>query len=247
MMIKAVSVDDEANGRKILRHYVEQYGDGIELVGEADSVASGIELIKKVKPEVVFLDVQMQDGTGFNLLEKVDSKSFKVIFVTSFDQYALKAIKFNAIDYILKPIDPDLFVEAIEKVKGDLNKYTKDKDIRIDELVTNINSYEKIGLPSIDCIKFVKVSDIVRCESDGNYTKFVFSNNESIIVCKTMKIYEDLLAEHKFIRIHKSHLINVNYIDKYINGDGGTVIMSDGSSVEVSRRKKDELLKLIVS
>lgn len=248
-MIRAVSVDDEENGRQILRHYVNQYSEtlDLELVGEADSVASGIELINRVKPDLVFLDVQLQDGTGFNLLEKLNRDSFKVVFVTSYDQYALKAIRFKAIDYILKPIDPDLFVEAVEKVKADLNKFTIEKDVRIDELVTNINSFEKIGLPSIDCIRFVKVSDIVRCEADGNYTKFVLSNNESIIVCKTMKVYEDLLAEYKFIRIHKSHLINVNYVDKYINGDGGTVIMSDGSSVEVSRRKKEDLLKLIVS
>jgi two-component system LytT family response regulator len=189
----------------------------------------------------------MQDGTGFNLLEALPRRTFKVIFVTSFDQFALKAIKFCAADYILKPVDPDEFVEAVERVQAELAKQSQWSDTRIDEMLSNMNNFAKVGLPTADGIQFVKVEDIVRCEADGAYTLVLMSNGDKIMVSKNLKIYEELFAENKFLRIHKSHLINTKFIEKYSNsgGDGGSVIMSDGSVVEVSRRKKDELLALM--
>ncbi|MBO7496181.1 MAG: response regulator transcription factor [Salinivirgaceae bacterium] len=245
-MVKVVIIDDENSGRNVIRQYLSLYCDDIEIIGEADSVKSGVELLSKESPDIVFLDIQMQDGTGFNLLEALPQRTFKVIFVTSFDQYALKAIKFSASDYILKPVDPDEFVEAVQNVQAELAKQTPTKDERIDELLTNMNNFTKVGLPTNNGIQFVKVDDIVRCEADGPYTQFFMNNGEKIMVSKNLKIYEELFVDNKFLRVHKSHLINTSYIDKYINGDGGSVIMADGSNVEVSRRKKDELLSMMI-
>lgn len=249
-MIKAITIDDEESGRKIICQYVEKYCDGIEIVGQADSVKSGIDEIEKKKPDLVFLDIQMQDGTGFNLLEQIQNRNFKVIFVTSYDQFALKAFKYSATDYLLKPVDPDAFAEAVSKIQIDIekaDKADKTKNNTIDELLSNVNSFEKIGLPTSDGIRFVKVDDIVRCESDSSYTIFFMNSKEKIVVSKNLKNYEDLLSDRKFLRIHKSHLINTRYVEQYINGDGGQVVMSDGSTVEVSRRKKEELIRLMTS
>lgn len=244
-MIRVVVVDDEQQGRSIIKQYIARYCPYIEVCGEADSVKNGVAVINEKHPDIVFLDIQMQDGTGFNLLEKVGEKTFKVIFVTSFDQFALKAFKYSASDYLLKPLDPDAFVEAVEKVRGDIETHTKGKDDRIEQLLTNINSFKKIGLPAGNAIVFVNVDDIIRCESDGNYTTFHLTDGRHLLVSKSLKVYEELFADRKFLRVHKSHLINARYVDQYINGDGGSVVMSDGSTVEVSRRKKDELLAIM--
>ena len=244
--MKVAIIDDEQSGRDVLRNFIQTFCTDIEICGEADSVKSGVKLITKSNPDVVFLDIQMQDGTGFNLLEMLPQRTFKVVFCTSFDQFALKAIKYSAADYLLKPIDPDLFIETVEKLQADVSK--KRADNRIDELLSNINSFEKVGLPVGDGIQFVKVDDIIRCEADGVYTRVVVVGGASYLVSKNLKNYEDLFADRGFIRVHKSHLINTRYIDKYLNsgGDGGSVVMADGSTVEVSRRKKDELLGMMM-
>ncbi|MBR5959142.1 MAG: response regulator transcription factor [Salinivirgaceae bacterium] len=246
--MKVAIIDDESNGRNIIRQYLSLYCQDVEVIGEADSVKSGVKLLSKQTPDVVFLDIQMQDGTGFNLLELLPQRTFKVIFVTSFDQFALKAIKFSVADYLLKPVDPDAFVEAVEKVRADITQPSPHKDARIEELLTNINSFAKIGLPTNDGIQFVKVDDIVRCEADGAYTQVIMDGGTRIMVSKNLKVYEELFADRKFLRVHKSHLINIRYIDKYLNsgGDGGSVVMADGSTVEVSRRKKEELLGMMM-
>lgn len=244
--MKVAIIDDEQSGRDVIKSFLTSFCHDIELCGEADSVKSGVKLITKTNPDVVFLDIQMQDGTGFNLLEMLPQRTFKVVFCTSFDQYALKAIKYSAADYLLKPIDPDLFIETVDKLQADVSK--KRSDNRIDELLSNINSFEKIGLPVGDGIQFVKVDDIIRCEADGVYTRFSVMGGNNYLVSKNLKTYEELFADRGFIRVHKSHLINTRHIDKYNNsgGDGGSVVMADGSTVEVSRRKKDELLGMMM-
>mgnify|MGYP002624519578 CR=1 FL=1 len=247
--MKVAIIDDESNGRNIIRQYLSQYCQDVEVIGEADSVKSGVELLSKQSPDIVFLDIQMQDGTGFNLLEMLPKRSFKVIFVTSFDPlpiYALKAFRYSAADYLLKPINPDDFAESVQKVRKDINTTDGQKDIRIDELLTNVNSFEKIGLPTNNGIRFIKVDDIVRCEADGSYTIFYF-NNTSYLVSKNLKFYEDLLSDRKFLRVHKSHLVNLHHIEQYINGDGGQVVMSDGATIDVLRRKKNELLDMMMN
>jgi len=240
-MIKAVIIDDEAESRNAVSNILLNYCKDIEILGEADDVASGIVLIKKKKPEVVFLDIQMPDGTGFKLLENFSAINFHVVFITAYDQYAIKAIKFSALDYILKPIDPQQLINAVEKVK----KIAPDKiqsPERIINLLKNKRNISKIALPTLNGYRFVNIKDIIRCESDNNYTNFYLQTTEQLIVTRTLKEYEIMLKEDSFVRVHQSHLVNLDFVEQYIKGDGGTVIMSDGSEVEISRRKKETFL-----
>lgn len=243
-MLKTVVIDDELNGRNIVKSFLEKYCDGVNVIGEADGVESGVECITENNPDLVFLDIQMQDGTGFDLLEKLPKRNFKLVFVTSFDHYAIKAFKFSAVDYILKPVDPDQLVEAVEKVKA--MAPADNVESKIDVLISNINSLEKIALPSMDGIRFIKINDIIRCESDNNYTLFYLTSKEKILVSKTLKDFEILLSGSKFYRVHKSHLVNLKYISKYIPGEGGYLILEDGSHVDVSRRKKEGLMQILM-
>lgn len=244
--MKVIIIDDEDNGRNIIRQYLSLYCDDVEIIGEANSVKSGVEILSEVTPDVLFLDIQMQDGTGFDLLEALPQRTFKVIFVTSFDQFALKAIKFSAADYILKPVDPDEFVEAVQRVQADLAKESQDN--RIDQLLTNMNNFTQVGLPTEDGVQFVDVDDIVRCEADGGNTQVFTDNGTMLVAQKNIKVYEELFADRKFLRINKTNLINTSYIDKYDKADnGGSVLMADGVSIEVSPYKKDDLQKMMNS
>ena len=205
-MVKAVIIDDEKNGRDIVKQYLSFYCDDIDVIGEANSVESGYELLTTQTPDIVFLDIQMQDGTGFNLLEKLPQRNFKVIFVTAYDQFALKAIKFSASDYILKPVEPDEFVDAVERVKSELEKQNQAKDNRIDELlsISKKNDFTKVGLPTSEGIQFVKVDDIVRCEADGPYTQVFMTTGERVMVSKNLKIYEELFANNNFLLVRQN-------------------------------------------
>ncbi|MBL7138436.1 MAG: response regulator transcription factor [Bacteroidales bacterium] len=244
-MYKAIIIDDEKKGRSVIAGLLHRlYRDEIQIVAEADSVETAFIKIKKHHPDVLFLDIQLPDGTGFDLLEKVPQIDFFIIFITAYEQYAIKAFKFSALDFLLKPIDEDELIHAIEKLKKEHQSKTfRDK---LDVLLKNRNGYEKIALPSQDGIRFVRIRDIVRCESDSNYTRFYLIQHEKILVTRTLKEYEELLCSEKFFRIHQSHLINLAYVEKYKKGEGGTVIMEDGSEVEVSRRKKEQFLQVLM-
>lgn len=240
--MRTVIIDDEAKGRQALSNFIKKYAPELELIGEADDVQAGINLIEKEKPELVFLDIQMPGGTGFELLTQVMFNDFKLIFCTSFEQYAIKAFRFSAIDYILKPIDPDVFKAAVSKALE--NKTENDKQ-KLEVLNQNQNDLSRIALYAADGISIVKIEDIIRCESSVNYTIFYINNGTSIMVTKTLKEYDELLNPMGFIRLHKSHLVNLNYISKYIKGEGGWVELSNGSKIEVSRRKKEVLLQAL--
>jgi len=244
-MTRAIIIDDEQDSRNAINNILKNYCKDIEVSGQAGSVAEGLTLIGKTKPDVVFLDIQMPDGTGFDLLEKITKITFQVIFVTAYDKYALKAIKFSALDYLLKPVDPHQLMEAVKKIKknnGDFSDITR----KINTLLRNKNGFERLTLPTFEGFKFVNIKDVVRCESDSNYTNFYLNTGELILVTRTLKEYEEILAELDFIRVHQSNLVNIKYIDRYIKGDGGTIVMVDGSEVEVSRRRKDDFLKKMV-
>ena len=244
--MKVVIIDDEDNGRNIIRQYLSLYCDDVDIMGEANSVKSGVEMLSEITPDVLFLDIQMQDGTGFDLLEALPQCSFKVIFVTSYDQFALKAIKFNAADYILKPVDPDEFVEAVQRVQADLAKEINDN--RIDQLLTNMDNFTRVGFPTDEGVLFVDIDDIVRCEADGGNTQVFTDNGTMFVATKNIKVYEELFADNKFLRINKTNLINTSYIDKYEKSDGGgSVLMADGVSIEVSPYRKDDLQKMLNS
>jgi two-component system LytT family response regulator len=244
-MHKAVIIDDEKDGRIALQNFLKKYCKQVSVIGEADGVKSGIEQINKCKPDIVFLDIQMQDGTGFDLLELITEINFKIVFVTAYDEYAVRAFKYSAMDYLLKPIHPDLLVAAVKKLDKDLGVLELHKKIEV--LISNKKSVEKLALPSFDGIRLVRINDIVRCVSDNNYTTIYLQNGDKIIVTKTLKEYQEILTHFKFYRVHKSHLINLNFVEKYIQGEGGYVIMEDGSKVDVSRRRKEEFLMVLLN
>ncbi len=241
-MIRAIIIDDEQESRNTVINILNNFCKNIQVVAQAENVKAGIEIIEKENPDVVFLDIQMPDGTGFDLLEELVEVNFQVIFVTAYDQYALKAIKFSALDYLLKPVNPQHLIDAVEKLKKpetDFGLISK----QISTLLRNKNGFERITLPTFDGLRFIILKDIIRCEADNNYTNFYLNSGEKVLVTKTLKEYDESLSGEDFIRVHQSHLVNSKYIDRYIKGDGGTIIMTDGSQVEVSRRRKEEFLK----
>ena len=241
-MIRAIIIDDEQDSRSTIFNILQNYCTHIMVAGQAANVQEGLKLIREESPDVVFLDIQMPDGTGFDLLEKLPEIKFQVIFITAYDQYALKAIKFSALDYILKPVDPHQLVEAVGKIRTERVDFDE-MNKKINILLRNRNSFERITLPTFEGYKFVNIKDIVRCEADSNYTDFYLNSGEKVVVTRTLKEYEDNLSGMDFIRVHQSHMVNLKYIDRYIKGDGGTIVMMDGSEVEVSRRRKEEFLR----
>jgi two-component system, LytTR family, response regulator len=244
-MIRTVLIDDMKNSRVTLADDLKTYCPDIQIEGEADSVKSGVELIRKVKPEIVFLDIELEDGTGFDILDSFDEINFKIIFITGLDSYGIKAIKFSALDYLLKPVDPDDLVKAISKYKESETRH--DLKANVDYLLENIRGikpkFKRIALNSADKVNMVNIDDIIRCESQSNYTLFYLHGGEQILVTKSLKEYENLLEEYSFIRVHHSHLINLNYLKEYIKADGGYAVMTDKSTVPVSVRKRDNLFK----
>jgi len=244
-MIKAVIIDDEKRSRDTLVGMIERYCPTIEVIGQADGCQAGVNKIKELSPEIVFLDIQMPDGSGFKLLEDIKEYNFEVIFTTAHDQYAIKAIRFSALDYILKPINPDDLNYAVDKYIKKQNKGQINKNIQV--LLDNIkapNVEPKIILNTSEGIHIVKTDDIIRCESDDYYTRFYFKNDSMILISKTLKQNEELLNEYNFIRTHKSHLINIKHIKSYLRNEG-VIIMSDGSKIPVSRRKKDKIVDIL--
>jgi two-component system, LytTR family, response regulator len=246
-MIRAIIVEDEKMSRETLRRLLEKYCPEVEVVAEADGYRKGIEEIKKHPPDVIFLDIQMPDGSGFRLLEELEDIDFEIIFTTAFDQFAIKAIKYSALDYLLKPVIPQDLIEAIARVEKKKAEKTRKKNI--ETMVKNPELQEeksqKIILSTAEMIHVINVEDIIRCESDNYYTYFYFVDGRKLLVSKTLKENEDLLSPYDFIRPHKSHLINIKYIKSFIKLDGGYILMTDGTRIPVSRRKKDKMMEII--
>lgn len=241
-MIQSIIIDDEANSRKTLRNMLEQYCHDVEVVEMAGSVPEGVKKIQKHKPELIFLDIEMPGHNGFELFEFLPDLSSEVIFTTAYDQYAVKAFKFSAVDYLLKPIDLEELRAAIERYRNkgrqsgtDINKFKI--------LQENIRSpFQKLGLPTIDGYFFVKLQDIIRCEADSNYTRFHTLSGEKILVPKTLKDYQTLLEEFGFLRVHRSHVINLSHIQKYTRTRIPSITMVDGTTISVSLKRKEQLL-----
>ena len=244
-MIKAIIVDDELGARESLSKMIEKNCKQIEVVAKVDSMLSAFEAITNKEPDLVFLDIEMPNGNAFDLLEKFKNINFNIIFTTAYDHYAIKAIKFSAIDYILKPIDPEELVTAVKRFEAQRGqKESLDKQFKT--LLSNVkpeNKLKKVGIPDGDGLIFINLSDIIRCDSDGNYTFFILTSGKKIIASRTLGEYEQMFADDNFFRIHRSHLINLEHVKKYIKGEGGYVVMSDNSQVEVSRRNKTDFLE----
>ncbi len=242
-MINALIIDDEANNREKLRNLVFKNCPNIEIIGEANGVRSGISAIKEKKPNLVFLDIRMDDGTGFDLLNRFDTIDFKVIFITAFEEFALKAFRFSAVDYLLKPVDPDELIEAVKKTSGQLS-IERNKQLNILSESIQSGSLKKIALRDADNIHLICIADIIHCDSEGNYVKFVINNENDILVSKQLKEFEELFSDAGFFRVHKSHLINMTHAKRLEKADGGFVVMSDESRIPVASRKRERLMKM---
>ncbi|MDO8999209.1 MAG: LytTR family DNA-binding domain-containing protein [Bacteroidota bacterium] len=243
-MIKALIVDDEEKSRVTLNSLLTMYCPTVEVIDLCDSVNSALISIANQKPDLVFLDVEMPFHNGFTLLEKIKNPKFEVIFTTAYDHYAIKAIKYSALDYLLKPIDSDDLKAAIAKVEG-YKPSSAISDSKFELLLSNLKvkgNNAKIAVPTFEGLQMVNAADIIKCSADESYTHITLINNTKITVSRLLKEYEELLSDLNFFRVHNSSLINLAHVTKYIKGEGGYVVMSDGSSVEVSRRKKNELL-----
>ncbi len=242
-MLKAIIIDDKETHRQNLRELLVPYSAHISIAGEADGVSTGLSAIENHNPDVVFLDIELTDGDGFDLLAKINEPGFSIIFITGFDDQAIRAIRLSALDYITKPIDPELFDKAITKLlKQHSTKTTQQK---VSSLLANLNQFDKIALPGLEVTRFVSIDSIMRCESEGNYTWFFFKDGSKLLVSKNLKEYEDLLEPFRFFRVHQSHLINLKYVAGFKKSEGGIVIMEDGAEVYVARRRKDQLLALL--
>jgi two-component system, LytTR family, response regulator len=244
MQIKAVIIDDEQHSLETTDILVRKYCPGVLVMGLADSPEKGITLIDALKPELVFLDIAMPRMNGFEMLQFVQYKEFDIIFTTAFDAYAIKAFKVNAIDYLLKPIEPEELIKAVDKVKSKVEKNLHLN--RIDEILqsSGLQGFKKnkLALPVEGKIAMLEYDSILYCESDGNYTKIHLSTQKTIMVSRTLKDIESMLPQPIFMRIHHSYVVNINHIKEYIRGEGGEVLLSNGDQLRVSRNKKEELL-----
>lgn len=243
--IRAIIIDDEQKAAKALQTLLTEFCEGVEVVAIAHDVPSGYKTIQQYKPDVVFLDVELPGAVGFSLLDYFDKIDFEIIFATAYNQYALKAFECSALDYLLKPVE-------IKKLRISLEKLRQKKELshiqeKYNALKDNIHKHKiaKIGLPTAEGLVFVKIEDIIRCEGENNYTTFFLGNASKIVISRTLKEYEDLLADSGFFRPHKSHLINLEHVRKFIRTKSSQLIMDDGSVVEVSVRKKEALAQIL--
>ncbi|MEZ4808498.1 MAG: LytTR family DNA-binding domain-containing protein [Flavobacteriales bacterium] len=242
--LTAVIVDDEQHCRDALSGILERKHPDIALLGMATNVAEGVELLGRVRPKVLFLDIEMGEQTGFDLLQAIGPDRPHVIFTTAHEGYAVKAIRFSALDYLLKPVDPDELTSAIGKVlQAERTPQSPDQFMALLKNLSQPKAPDRrIALPVADGLEMVDVEDITYCESDSNYTVVHQVDKKRLVISRTLKEFEDILDADRFVRVHHSFLINVKHIKKYIRGEGGEVIMSDGTNVAVSRRKKQELM-----
>ncbi len=243
-MLTAIIIDDEAKGRMALKQKLLDYCEEIQLAGEAENGIEGIKLIEKMHPDIVFLDIEMPRMDGFEMLHRLPEKNFHIIFTTAYDQYAIKAIKYAAFDYLLKPIDIEELKIAVSKIHFRPQIHTGKKLELLDQNLLK-NNFNKIAISTLEGLLFFNISDIIHLEANSNYTTIYFTNRPKLLASKTLKDFEELLPTDIFFRTHHSHLINLNYIKRYIKGDGGQIELQNGNYVDVSRRKKEEFLNAI--
>lgn len=245
-MIKAVIIDDEKELRDLNRSLLEDNFPHIEIAGEADSVDSGIELIQRCNPDIVLLDIEIKGGTGFNILQKVKPYNFKLVFITAHNHFSLKAIKFSAIDYILKPVNEFEFTHAIENAQQAIEKHQMELQVNnfFDHYEKKTQS-KKIVLRTSDAMHIIDISEICYCQSDNSYTTFFLTENREVVVSKSIKEYAELLEEFNFIRPHQSYLVNFNFVQKIDKSDGGFIIMNTGAEIPISARRKQALMQIL--
>ena len=242
-MIRAIIVDDEPYCCDTLETMLEKYCPDVQLVAVCHSGEEAITAINQQKPDLVFLDIEMPRMNGFDMLQKIGTINFEIIFTTSFDQYALRAIRFSALDYLLKPIDKEDLQTAAQKVIQRTQKpIAQQLQLLMQKLQQPTNPINKIALPTMEGLQMVAVESILYCESDSNYTTFHLKNKQKIIVSRTLKEMEEMLEEYSFARVHSSYLVNLQEVNKYVKGEGGYLVLNDGSNVNVSASRKKVLL-----
>ncbi len=243
--MKTIIIENESQIRLGLKTLLETFCPEIDLLGEAEGVASGFKLIQQTNPDLIFLDVEMDDGTGIDLLKLLPKRNFQVIFVTAYDKYAVEAFRFSAIDYLLKPVDPEDMVQAVAKAKKQMKNAAFEMQLATlsHNLDASSKSSQKLIVKESDTLHVLKISEIISCEAAGSYTTFHLSNDTSILVSKNLKEYQKLLESHGFLRIHHSHLVNLDQIVRYEKSGGGKVFLTNQQSLPVSFRRREELLK----
>lgn len=244
-MLRTVLIDDEAHMRQTLENLVKQYCPEVLLLAKADGVETGVAAIRKYYPDLVLLDIKLDDGTAFDLLKRLEPIDFKIIFITAYDDYAIRAFRLSAIDYLLKPVDPEELLDAVKKAGKTLQE---NFNIQLNSLNEHLQSQDtavrKLIVKTSESIHLLPVNDILYCESDGGYTTLFLRDQQSIISSTTLREYEDLLTESGFFRVHKSYLINMKYINRFEKTDGGVVVLMGEYRIPVASRKKDLLLEL---
>lgn len=247
--IKAFIIDDEFQSRSVLHKMLRQYFPEISLVGQASTVENGLQGIKEHDPNIVFLDIQMNGETGFDLLNRLPKINFALIFTTAFDKYAIKAFRFNAIDYLLKPIVTDELIEAVNKVKHRTIPAQSASRGQLEQLYQDIQNpqkiHDKIAIPTTEGFIVIPINEIVYCHANSNYTEFHLTNKKRILSSYTLKQYDEILTKQSFFRAHRSYLINLAHIKMYRKGEGGEIIMSNDHEIELARTHKDEFLHLL--
>lgn len=244
-MIKAILIDDEVHCLDTLNMLLSDYCPDVQVIEQCVSAKKALEAIEKLKPDLLFLDIEMPVMNGFELLEQLSSISFAIIFTTSYDQYAIKAIRFSALDYLLKPIEPKELISAVKKVQEQRHLPMAEQfQILLNQIQGKGGGISKIAVPTAEGFELIYAEQIICCEANDNYTHFLLKNKNKLIACRTLKeIEEQLQGFPFFVRVHNSYLVNLNEVTRYVRGEGGYLVMSDGTSVNVSRSRKEALLK----
>jgi two-component system LytT family response regulator len=246
-MLTAIIIDDEASSRNALRQKLVNYCTGVTIVADCENGEEGIKNIEEKKPDIVFLDVEMPRMNGFTMLQQLHNRDFELIFITAYDHYAIKAIKFSALDYLVKPVEIEDLKAAVEKAvhKRKHSPGNERVELLLQNLMNEKKEQQRVAIPSMEGLQFISMSDIIYLEAQSNYTIIYLADSYKLTVSKTLKDFEELLPSPLFIRIHHSYLINKNHVTRYIKGEGGQVVMKNGVTLDVARRKKDEFMKAI--
>ena len=243
-MIKAIIIDDEMHCRKTLSMLLKEYCPNVHVLEQCEDAQTGIQAIRRFSPDLVFLDIEMPHMNGFEMLEQFPEIPFAVVFTTGYDQYAIKAFRFSALDYLLKPIDHEELKKAIDKISLHIQTLLPQQlEILLQRLQHQPTSISKVAVPTMEGLQMISVDSIISCASDRNYTVLMLKDKQKIVVSRILKDIEEMLEDYAFLRVHHSYIVNLNEINKYIKGEGGYLIMNDGSSIDVSRSRKEILLK----
>jgi len=243
-MLKIIIVEDEKHSRETLVNLLAEFCEGVEVIGTASNVDEAVAVITEKRPDLVFLDIELHSGTGFDVLNRLKGQAFEVIFTTAYEQYAIQAIKFSSIDYLLKPIDIEELQMAVDKAQKRKSEedYKRQMEVLLSNVKPDSSKNRNVCLSTAEGIEFVKLHDIIYCEANGSYTNFYFTDGGKIIVSKHLKEYENLLEDHYFMRVHNSFLINLREVKKYVKSEGGYILMNNDALVSISPKKKDEFL-----